>query len=495
MAAVDNIVTIPEFYRGKSVFVTGATGFIGKVLIEKLLRSCPDIGYIYILLRPKRNATLEDRMKKITDIILFDKVKELYPENIKKLKFVAGDVSEINLGLSSADYNLLVKNVDVIFHIAATIKFQAPLSDSVLINTRGTREICNLALAIKRKPILVHVSTSYCHHENRCIKEEIYEPYGDWRKTIKIAESMDRHILNVITAKIKGIKENTYIFTKSLAEQVVQDLCVGKIPTIILRPAIVVGVLEDPLPGYCEGFSGHIGILVGALSGLMRCINLKKSYRSESVPVDFIAKGLINSVWLKGTGQSEQPVSIYNGSSNNLMDWNNETFANATNSAFMKIRTTYRWYPHFHLIETDLFFYLYFMIFQLLPCIVADFIICLKKGQPILITIQRKIFTGLCVLEYFKSNEWKIENKNFLFAVSDAPTNHEFIIDPQVHEHNFIEKNIIKHLNFINKHYLKQEFTEHLTSPTKFAILKTIYYIVHTIVYSTIGYVLYSVLY
>ena len=49
--------SIGEFYRGRSVLVTGASGFIGKQLVEKLLRSCPDIDKIYLLLRPTRFYT------------------------------------------------------------------------------------------------------------------------------------------------------------------------------------------------------------------------------------------------------------------------------------------------------------------------------------------------------------------------------------------------------------------------------------------------------
>jgi alcohol-forming fatty acyl-CoA reductase len=47
---------ICEFYCGKNVFITGATGFCGKVLVEKLLRVCESIGKIYILVRKKKNG-------------------------------------------------------------------------------------------------------------------------------------------------------------------------------------------------------------------------------------------------------------------------------------------------------------------------------------------------------------------------------------------------------------------------------------------------------
>jgi len=60
-------MSIQDFFRGRNVLVTGATGFMGKVLIEKLVRSCPDIGKICLLVRPKKGKDMASRIKEILD--------------------------------------------------------------------------------------------------------------------------------------------------------------------------------------------------------------------------------------------------------------------------------------------------------------------------------------------------------------------------------------------------------------------------------------------
>jgi fatty acyl-CoA reductase len=58
---------IPAFFANPSIFITGETGFLGKALIEKLLRSCPDIAKIYLLIRPKKELDINERLKKMLE--------------------------------------------------------------------------------------------------------------------------------------------------------------------------------------------------------------------------------------------------------------------------------------------------------------------------------------------------------------------------------------------------------------------------------------------
>lgn len=55
---------IKEFYAGKTIFLTGTTGFVGKVVLEKLIRCLPDIKKIFVMVRAKKNVTVRERFEK-----------------------------------------------------------------------------------------------------------------------------------------------------------------------------------------------------------------------------------------------------------------------------------------------------------------------------------------------------------------------------------------------------------------------------------------------
>jgi fatty acyl-CoA reductase len=122
---------IETYYKNKSILITGATGFLGKVLIEKLLRACPGLKCIYLMMRSKKGKNVSQRLDELFNSThgLFDLVKSLYTNDEYKKKFVIveGDLLDENLGLSDQDRLLLINNVNIVFHSAATVRFDEPL--------------------------------------------------------------------------------------------------------------------------------------------------------------------------------------------------------------------------------------------------------------------------------------------------------------------------------------------------------------------------------
>jgi fatty acyl-CoA reductase len=88
---------------------------------------------------------------------LYEKLIELRGADIfHKLVAVSGDVGEENLGLSPDDRRLLTENVDVVFHSAATLDFEASLRPTVTINLLGTRRVVQLCKEA------AHLKVSFC---------------------------------------------------------------------------------------------------------------------------------------------------------------------------------------------------------------------------------------------------------------------------------------------------------------------------------------------
>lgn len=53
---------------GKVIFMTGASGFLGKVLLEKIMRKTPDFKKIYLLMRPKKNKDGRQRLDEMFNL-------------------------------------------------------------------------------------------------------------------------------------------------------------------------------------------------------------------------------------------------------------------------------------------------------------------------------------------------------------------------------------------------------------------------------------------
>lgn len=247
---------IPDFYAGKEILITGGSGFIGKTLIEKLLRSCKKVKKIFIFLRSSKKYSIQERCEIILQSKLFDVLRKIDENFGQKVVPIEGDASKMAFGVSENDFEK-IKNVSIVFNVAASVSFDEPLKSAVLTNTRGTRELLEMSLRFKKLSVFCHVSTAYINatKEADTVDEKLYHEISDWRKFIELCETFDEEQLNIVTEKLIDPFPNTYTFSKNLAEHVVNEYS-NRIPVTIVRPSIVSPSIKEPIPGWVEGLIG-----------------------------------------------------------------------------------------------------------------------------------------------------------------------------------------------------------------------------------------------
>jgi long-chain acyl-CoA synthetase len=161
---------ISDYFRGKKVFVTGGTGFLGQALLEKILFACPEVDKIYVLIRAKhfsgKNISAQERMdKELYNSSAFDRLKGVHGDGLEvflggKLVAVPGDISCENLGIDPADLQKLQSEVEIVFNSAALVSFDAPLDQALSLNVLAAKRTVEFARACNAA-VLVHVSTAY----------------------------------------------------------------------------------------------------------------------------------------------------------------------------------------------------------------------------------------------------------------------------------------------------------------------------------------------
>lgn len=114
--AAPGLYSITSHFDGRcNVLLTGASGYIGSLVVEKLLRDT-NVGHVYLLLRSRRGVAPAERVAKLLSGPLFHL---LAPGDAARVSAVAGDISEEGLGLSPEDEAMLLDKIDTVIHSAA----------------------------------------------------------------------------------------------------------------------------------------------------------------------------------------------------------------------------------------------------------------------------------------------------------------------------------------------------------------------------------------
>ncbi|XP_068212189.1 putative fatty acyl-CoA reductase CG5065 [Palaemon carinicauda] len=403
--------SVTEFYNDRSILITGATGFMGKVLVEKLLRSCPGIANIYLLMRPKAKNDIKARLDELLNSKLFDHLRGTSPEVLKKLMPIQGDITLPGLGISTSDASTLATSVSVVFHAAATVKFDDPLKLSLQMNVLGTKRLIELCHKMDKLVAVIHISTAYCNCDRGEVKEIVYPPPIDPYKLIQLVDWMDDETFNYLTPRLIGLRPNTYTYTKALAENVlVQEA--GSLPLAIVRPSIVAAAWREPLPGWVDNLNGPTGLIVGAGKGMLRTLHCRGDLVADLIPVDIPINLLIVTAYHTAT-QSQGGIRVYNCVSGmeRPVRWD-EINQHGLCALRRNAMNDVVWYPDLQFTQHKTLNTIAVLLQHWLPAYLMDFVARLAGKRPIMVRIAQKLDRAAACLEYFTTHEWRFSNEN-----------------------------------------------------------------------------------
>lgn len=334
-------IGIARFLNGKSFFITGATGFLAKVFIEKILRTAPNVDKIYVLIKAKNKEAAFNRLKnEIINIDLFRSLQEIHGSDfqdfmLKKLIPVSGNVTKAKMGIDAAMAEEISQEVDIIVHSAANTTFDERYDVALDINTIGTFRVLSFAKRFKRLKVFLQVSTAYVNgkREGRVlekpfsigdsiVKELACPGYsGESVPTLNI-EAEIRLALSSrkasddssLVQKMKdlGLKraniygwQDTYVFTKAMAEMVVNNMR-GDIPVVTIRPSVIESTWKEPFPGWMEGNRMMDPVVLYYGKGQLTGFLADPKGVLDVVPADMVVNAMLAAIakhgWAKQPG-------------------------------------------------------------------------------------------------------------------------------------------------------------------------------------------------
>ncbi|XP_057458031.1 alcohol-forming fatty acyl-CoA reductase-like [Lotus japonicus] len=350
---MEEVGSVLHFLQDKTILLIGATGFIAKIFLEKVLRVQPNVKKVYLLLRASDEKSAIRRLdNEILGKDLFNLLKEKLGANFKsfiseKLTLVPGDISYEDLGLKDSILREeICKQTDVIINLAATTNFDERYDIALGLNTFGAKHVMNFSkLCIKLK-VLVHVSTAYvCGERGGLIQETPYHfgdslngvpgldidvekkivcdqldelrEHGATEQEIKVAMKD----LAIKRANVYGWP-NTYVFTKAVAEMLVEQLK-GDLPVVILRPTIVTSTFKEPFPGWSEGVRTIDSLAVNYGKGKLTCFLGDLNGVVDVIPADMVVNAMLVAMVAHANQPSDQATYHVGSSVRNPVTYHN----------------------------------------------------------------------------------------------------------------------------------------------------------------------------
>jgi len=280
------------------ILLTGVTGFLGKVVLEELLRRREElrISRIYAVIRPRGSVSAERRFQReVVQSPCLARIPEGWTRHVT--------VVERSLGagagaLPPAIRAELEANVTHALHTAATVAFGLPLAEAAQANVATSLDLLEIVRRFRRLERLVLVSTAYVTPHRGDTMPVLPEPVA----LPQPAEELYAAILEG-TADEAGLLAraglpNTYTLTKSLAEHLLLERR-GNVPLTILRPSIISAAWQHPFPGWIDSATGFGAFVVQLGLGRMRAVIGRAGAKLDLIPVDEVATACLGALELE----------------------------------------------------------------------------------------------------------------------------------------------------------------------------------------------------
>lgn len=348
-AIMESIATIPvkglgivDFMKDKNFLITGVTGFVAKVLIEKILRMQPEVGKLFLIIRAEDSASALKRLKnEVVHTELFKGLREKYGNEFHKfistkLVPVAGDMTQNNLGIEEEMADLLIKEVDIIVSSAANTTFDERYDVALKTNTRGVCRLFEFGKRCKKVQLFTHLSTAYVYgqRQGRALEKPFRMGYSVAKEKVESApplnieaefhlaskarESFEIEFSNFATCKLnKGLDsqkkiaqrmkdlgmerarahgwQDTYVFTKAMAEMLMASGG-DDLPVVIVRPSVIESTYSQPFPGWIEGHRMLDPILTHFGKGQLSCLSADPDTLVDVIPVDMVVNATLAAI-------------------------------------------------------------------------------------------------------------------------------------------------------------------------------------------------------
>ncbi len=226
---------------GKRAMLIGVTGFIGKVWLANTLMDLPEIGKLYLLIRPQKSSPAQERFEKMIEgSPVFDPLFEKYGDQLgallaEKIEVVEGDVSQPGLGLDSETATRLRTDLDLIINSSGLTDFNPDLRDALAANVDSAYHLIEFIRGSDHAALL-HLSTCYvAGRRDGRVSEQVhpnYTPAGvadfdaekEWYRLHELVESAEARVEGPeVTEELKKRALNKEHAAKGLSGQALEN--------------------------------------------------------------------------------------------------------------------------------------------------------------------------------------------------------------------------------------------------------------------------------